>query len=414
MTERTCGTQIAACRPVADTSKETALLRKPAAIAMRKTAFAPRKRAKLLVATVLRHLGVFRLERLILSRSSRFILAFHRVLPDDEINRLLDPQMYLTVPVFRELLIFLRSHYDIVHLRELLTWDQPTSGRQKPVCAITFDDGYLDNYTSAFPVLKEMQVPATIFLTAGLIGIEKLLWYDTISIALARMADDPQARKHLLRVFSAHGLSMATGLDSQAPRGSFSARRVVGLLKTWPCARLDRLLSDLHSCVAWDGPGAESFRLLNWNQIRQMMAQGIQVGDHTLSHCILPVENEQTAQLEIRQSKCLIESSIGTTIDAFAYPNGACDDRVVWATRRAGFQIGLTLKREYVTRNSDPMRLGRFIINQQDIVSPTGRFSSFLFEYEKSVIVLSAKRLLRSILRCGTSKRSQNQDLVHG
>jgi len=394
ITERTCQILDSACRPEVDTSKQTGLLRKSAAVAIGRIRFALRKYARLLVATMLRYLGAFRLERLILSRSSRFILAFHRVLPDDEINRLLDPQMYLTVRVFRQLLVFLRSHYDVVHLEELLTWDKFTKGRRKPACALTFDDGYMDNYTNAFPILKEMEMPATVFLTAALVGTSRLLWNDAVSIAFARMSGDPEARAYLHQLLCAFGVSVSIPSDLSGVRYYLTLRSIVEQVKTWPHAKISNLLSKMEPCAAGDWAKSASFRLLSWDQVREMSREGIVFGAHTLSHYILTVEDKTTAQKEIQDSKSLIESKLGKPTDTMAFPNGSYNDEVVRMARQAGFRIAVTLEKKYISARCDRMRIGRFIANQQDLALPTGHFSASLFEYEKSLLVRFAKRVL--------------------
>jgi peptidoglycan/xylan/chitin deacetylase (PgdA/CDA1 family) len=73
--------------------------------------------------------------------------------------------------LFQRHLRWLRTHCEVVPLRSLSTHARPSNGA-KPVVAITFDDGYEDNYTYAFPLLKEAGTPATIFLTTGLIDAD--------------------------------------------------------------------------------------------------------------------------------------------------------------------------------------------------------------------------------------------------
>jgi len=365
-----------------------------------------KKYIKILVATVIHGLGVFRLEKLFLSASSGFVLAFHRVVREDEISHLLNPQMYVTKRVFRDLLLFLHRHYDVVPLADLAEKIKSKAPRRKPLCALTFDDGYMDNYTNAFPILREMQMPATIFLTAGLVGTKQLLWNDAISIALARMSETARARRHLHHLLSTTGVSMLTPPDSRLAAENFSARILINQLKSWPHARISALLSTLQPYVDWNGPVARRFRLLTWDQVREMKSEGIRFGVHTLHHCILPLEDAQTAWRELQGSKALIESKLGTPVDAIAYPNGAYNGDTIRMARQAGFRLGLTLQKERVSPRSDPMRTGRFLVNQQDIVSPAGRFSVCLLEYEKSTFVLYVKRFLQSVARGRNGKRA--------
>ena len=357
-----------------------------------------KKHFKFLLANMLRYLGIFRLERLFLSRSRAFILALHRVVEDGEIVPCLDPRMYVTSTVFRDILVFLRRHYDVVALGDLLARDKPGKVLPKPACALTFDDGYMDNYTHAFPILAEMGVPATIFLTAGLIGTKRLLWNDAISVACAAASRNGQTKKHLIELLQAAGLSVPSSSCLEKKPDRFSAESVIRQLKKRPHAKVETLLSELEPCVTLDGAEAERFRLLTWDQVREMMAKDIHFGSHTLSHCILPVETDGTAQREIEESKALIQSRLGTPVYAIAYPNGECNGETILAARRAGFRIGLTLRKEHASASSDPMRLGRFLVSQEDIAAANGRFSKTLFEYETSLLVLHAKRIFRGLL----------------
>ncbi len=334
-----------------------------------------------------------------LSRDRAFILALHRVLRDDEISPCVHPEMYVTASVFRDLLFFLRRDYDVVPLAELVEQLTSKTRRQKPLCALTFDDGYMDNYTNAFPVLKEMRVPATIFLTASYVGSADLLWHDALYVAFARAAKSPLSRRHLRSLL--FDRSPCAPADGQPVKGTehLSARAVIEQAKTWPYARIQNLLSELKPLTLLNGPEAGRFRLLTWSQIREMLSDGMDFGSHALSHRILPLEDSQTIQREICDSKALIESKLGKPIVMLAYPNGAYDGETIRIARQAGFRIGLTLERQYISAASDPLCMGRFLVNQHDTVSCGGRFSPSLFEYEKSASVLYAKRLFEPTVR---------------
>ncbi len=353
--------------------------------------YSVRNWVKVLVATVLRQSGIFRLEKLLAGRSRGLIVALHRVLGHSEARDLLDRRMYVTESVLRDLLLFVRGCYDVVPLEEVAGRDASKNKRRKAPCAVTFDDGYTDNYTNAFPILVELGVPATIFLTAGLIGTKRLLWNDTISVAFAGASRNLEVKKRLLRFLRAAGLSVSLPSCPEE-------KAVIGQLKKWPHARIEALLSELETRVGPDGGEGEKFRLLTWDHVRVMMAKGLSFGSHTLSHCILPLETDGTVQREMEESRALIESKLRAPVDAIAYPNGECNGQTIRAARRAGFRVGLTLKKEHVSARSNLMRLGRFLINQEDIATANGRFSKSLFDYETSLLVLHAKQIFRGFL----------------
>ncbi|MGB5046279.1 MAG: hypothetical protein WBO11_15080, partial [Nitrospira sp.] len=84
------------------------------------------------------------------------VLMYHRVLTKDELARYpVQPGMYVLDSVFAQQMSFVRSHFTVLSLQELLDlWQRGEWSAQARYCVITFDDGWLDNYRHAYPVLK--------------------------------------------------------------------------------------------------------------------------------------------------------------------------------------------------------------------------------------------------------------------
>src|SRR5262249_31478132 len=83
------------------------------------------------------------------------------------------------VKIFAKQMQTLRSYYNVLPLEELVERLYQNDVPPHAV-AITFDDGYQDNYTNAFPVLTHYELPATIFLTTGGIETETPLWHESV------------------------------------------------------------------------------------------------------------------------------------------------------------------------------------------------------------------------------------------
>ncbi|MBD3384816.1 polysaccharide deacetylase family protein, partial [candidate division KSB1 bacterium] len=129
---------------------------------------------KTVISVICYYSGIVWLFRSINGRKGIVILAYHRINDDDE------NFFNLSVPakIFDLQLRYLARHYKIVSLDEALEQKKNESG--KPVAVITFDDGYRDNYLTAYPLLRKYKLPATLFLTVHPIQNRSLLWYDTI------------------------------------------------------------------------------------------------------------------------------------------------------------------------------------------------------------------------------------------
>ncbi len=104
-------------------------------------------------------------------REGIIILMYHRVnddLPPDE--------LVVSTRRFRAQMQYLAEHYDVIGIEDLVDLYSsnkfPVPSKRKKV-VITFDDGFLDNFENAYPILKEFRLPATIFLATGLIGTDK-------------------------------------------------------------------------------------------------------------------------------------------------------------------------------------------------------------------------------------------------
>lgn len=102
-------------------------------------------------------------------------LTFHRVRPDGETGREGRPMRNLEVDAgdFRRLLEWMRGRAAPVDAAE---WLERGSGRGR-CFAVTFDDGWADNYECAWPVLKELGIPATVFLATGAVDGRRPFWW---------------------------------------------------------------------------------------------------------------------------------------------------------------------------------------------------------------------------------------------
>lgn len=132
------------------------------------------------VAATLHRSGLLALHRRMFLRDRALVLMYHRVLNHDEIPKDFESGMYVTTDAFELQLAHLVDAYDVVSLDTLIDGVEQGRTSSKPACAITFDDGWLDNYTNAFPLLKRFEVPATVFLVTSQIGGPDMLSWDHV------------------------------------------------------------------------------------------------------------------------------------------------------------------------------------------------------------------------------------------
>jgi peptidoglycan/xylan/chitin deacetylase (PgdA/CDA1 family) len=262
--------------------------------------------------------------------SGGLILCYHRVLP----GPLRDPfgiidRLKIHVPRtrFRQHMDILLRRFTVVPLSEFvdrLVRAAPVDG----LAAITLDDGYADTYEHAFPILKRLGVPATVFVATDFID-QASFWWDQLAWTLTRTAGGS------LPLPSDWGGPVV--LDSgEAVREVFS-RLSLRLRAIGKEARREFL----HALEAADLPDA---RPLTWTEIRSMQAAGISFGAHSCSHPSLPHLPDPDLFDEVAASRDCIAVRLGPAASPiFAYPYGDVDARVSDATRTAGFLGAVSL-----------------------------------------------------------------------
>ncbi len=296
---------------------------------------------KTFLATLFAHLNIDDLLNPILeyptARRRYQVLVYHKVSPD------LHPYFPSISPdQFERQITFLRQHYSIFDLEELV--DRSANAEiPKRAVAITFDDGYADNYEFAFPILREHRVPATIFLATAAIDNKHQLWHDRIFDAFR---------------FATNG------------NGSLVFEQVIREAKTLSTDDRLRLVEKTEDTLAPRIPEGLGARMLSWDQVKEMNAAGIRFGSHSVTHPILSREKRQEVRKELMDSKSDLEYRLGTAVSLFAYPNGQPGDYDIDIKKQlqnSGYKCAMTTILGYNNAAVDPYELRRGQPWQMDI-----------------------------------------------
>ncbi len=200
-----------------------------------------------------------------------------------------------------------------------------------PTAAITFDNGYQNNFDVAFPILRERELPATIFLNTGLVGGDQTVWFGRLNTALARTDKKSVAWRNM-------------HYDISFPAARAAAWQAA--LKELEHEELLRqsadLIETLGSVPDWPVEPQSPYRMLDRESIQTMADSGlIEFGAHTYTHTILTRVSPQTAREEIEMSVRAIQELTGKPCRVFAYPNGRAedyDDKAMENIEKAGDQ----------------------------------------------------------------------------
>jgi peptidoglycan/xylan/chitin deacetylase (PgdA/CDA1 family) len=265
------------------------------------------------------------------SRPRLPILTFHRVNDDD------DPFMpSLPTGVFARQMAHVARHYRVLSVENLAA--QLQGGRApRNALALTFDDGYRDNFTHAAPILKRLGLPATIFLVTGYIGTPKAMWFDRVAMAFKI------ATVGRVAIGNGRVLPLGTVRDRLAALDAALAH-----LKLLPDEERRTAVDRLIAALTPGGPERPKRLMLSWDEVAALRGLGFSVGAHTVTHPILSRLAPARASEEIHGSKAAIEKVLGEPVRAFAYPNGGAgdyDETAKGLVREAGFSCAVTTRR---------------------------------------------------------------------
>lgn len=287
-----------------------------------------------------------------------FILSYHRVYqPFHNHKNFVQPGMFVFVDTLKKQFLFLKSNFTVLPLFELihrLEIGLDTSN----CCAITFDDGWLDNYTFAYPVLKELQLPATIFLATGFIGTDRLFWPEELSSCLQGLESVDKSRydKILQLILGNVPASSEERLD-----------KAIMALKSWEPQKREDFLAGLRLAPQLSVAGR---MLMNWDEVREMQASGlIEFGAHSHNHVMLDQVSLAEAEQEIKLSRDEIEHQLGVAPTLFAYPNGNYTPELEVLLIRHGFKGAVTTRKDWFGKGDSPFTIPR--IGMHEDVSNT-------------------------------------------
>ena len=228
----------------------------------------------------------------------------------------------------------LAANHPVVSFREIVRAYRGDNTLPKRAVAVTLDDGFLNNYTDAWPVLEQYGIPATIYLATGYIGTGRMMWTDLLESTIL------ETREKRLYI------------DVDGARRRYSLAReedrvrafldVKALCKALPDETKDHIVSsiveDLRTEVAPDHP---LYAFMNWDQVREMDASPlIDFGAHTVDHVSLANVDVGKMRQQIDESVEALTRELGRPCEYFSYPEGQAEDydaNVIAYLRAAGF-----------------------------------------------------------------------------
>ena len=291
------------------------------------------------------------------------ILTYHSVVPDQAPVESYEYRNAVSVSEFEKQVGLLKKIFKVISLDQ--AFNLLTSGNMtENYAVITFDDGYKNNYDYAFPVLKKHEVSAAFFITTSLIENKNCLWTDWVTYLFLKtrqqkviITDDEQNFEFHLQT-----------VDDRIK----ASERLRKWMKSLSREKADQILEQLKVQTKVDThpveEDAQRYAFMNWNQVKEMAEQGMEIGSHTHSHSLLTMLNEEQVEQELTISKRLIEEHTGRTCQFFTYPNGQLRDFKdvhIGLLKKLGYKLALTQNPGFNPPGSDLFKLKRINITNK-------------------------------------------------
>ena len=287
------------------------------------------------------------------------ILSYHRVVKDFAAEK--DRSLYqlnISQATFRSHLEVLQQTHDVVSIDDALSVIDGSRSAKRDVAVITFDDGYRDVYTYAFPVLRDMRMPAIVYVPSAFVGSGKRLGHDRLYGALQRMRE-----RAISPVAVGVGGLGERWLTNALAGGADPLTALERLIANHPTPALLDLADALEQRLGLDKEKAQEGQLgMTWEMLREMDAAGVITGAHTAHHTVLTNARIAEARAEIALCKSQLEKGLKKHVKHFAYCNGYYSAGVAQALRAEGFVSGVTTEDMPNVPGADPFALKRKVL----------------------------------------------------
>ena len=266
------------------------------------------------------------------------ILAYHRILDIPDISTFKFDLAVVSASTrqFREQLVLVKRHFRLVTFRDLIAALDGGPALPADAVLITFDDGYDDNYRVAFPILRELGVSAMFFVSTGHIDTGLPYIYDWLVYMVCATSSDRLTVPEI-------------GVDLPLPPDLAERRRIADTLlervKRSDDATQQAAIMRLQR--EWNMPCVPhpDCHPMNWDQLREMQAAGMEIGSHGVDHRMLAKLPQAELVREIAGSKAALDAHLGRPAEVISYPVGgfdAYDDRVIGIAQQAGYRAACT------------------------------------------------------------------------
>jgi len=282
------------------------------------------------------------------------VLTYHRIARSEDSTHS-DPHLISATPeMFAHHMQWLEKHYQVIDMQQALDAIVHQAPVPKRAVLITFDDGYPDFRDHAWPVLRQLGLPVTLFVPTAFPGQQgSAFWWDRLYAAVATSMESEIVDEKLGR------LKLQTDQDRIS-----SALTLRNYVKSLSHPEAMAWIDDV--CLKLTNEDCVTTAPMNWQDLRQLSDQGVTIGAHSRTHPLLTKITRQQVHDEISGAQQDIESMMGKVLPIFCYPAGASNPEICDIARNAGIELGFGSRLGHNNLNScNPLCLERINITRR-------------------------------------------------
>jgi peptidoglycan/xylan/chitin deacetylase (PgdA/CDA1 family) len=321
--------------------------------------------AKWLVVHAMEASGLLTLWARVALRRNAVVLVYHRLLPEGT-ETWSHPGIVVTPSTFERHMRLLKRRFRPLTLgdfeRHLTTREPFPAGS----CLVTFDDGWNDTYTKAFPILKHHAIPAVVFLPTRFIGSTDTFWQEHLGWLLGEagkiVRSEPAFRAQLEATLASCNMSSFGEVAIDGQRHEIMAR--IRDLKLDATVEPERATEAL-GLLLRDRPGlAHGDRFMTWDQAREMAREGMAFGVHGHTHRIMTSLSEAELSSDLDTARAIIEREIGVPVTSMSYPNGNWNESVATLVKARRFRAAFSMNPGHTAADDPPFSVRRLNIHE--------------------------------------------------
>lgn len=295
------------------------------------------------------------------------ILTLHRVVPLEQLLQSNSPSgMLLSLPTATALVSFIRQHASSASLAASVA--APLRSKKVAV-ALTFDDGWEDNYKVCTKLLYPFSIPATIFVCPALLERSQPFWPERAISLLNKAQVSREAQGAFAAVLSKY---------SEGPR-TFTDASWIKHLKALPLPLRGAILEELIIRLGSTSTAADN--TMTWEQIRHLSSLGFEIGAHTNRHELLPSLSKEEQWEELLEPRDMMLKQLGHKPLLFSYPNGDTTAQLSEMVREAGYQNAFVNAPGVWHTGTHPFLIPRNNVSEARLLGINGQFSAASAHY---------------------------------